>query len=102
MVATLSLPDQSLSGELVSLGSDDGGGTLIGLAPFDLASVGPGDVVYSSITGQPYSAYEYEYSTGNAMIGSNYYYTDVTGQAYTGEEVDYNGAGQLTRPLSPG
>jgi hypothetical protein len=102
VVATLSLPGQSLSGELVSLGSDDVGGTLIGLASFDLASVGPGDVVYSSITGKPYSAYEYEYSTGNAMIGSNYYYTDVTGQAYTGEEVDYNGAGQLTQTAFTG
>ena len=52
--------------------------------------------MYSSITGQPYSAHEYDYSAGNALIGSNFYYTDVTGQAYTGEVVDYNGAGQLT------
>jgi hypothetical protein len=129
VVATLSLPDQSLSGELVSLGSDGVGGTLIGLAPFDLVSVGPGDVVYSSITGQPYSAYEqlfddgvssgtdyfytnvtgepyssyeYDYSPGNAFIGSKFYYTGITGQAYTGEEVDYNGAGQLTRTAFTG
>jgi uncharacterized repeat protein (TIGR03803 family) len=54
------------------------------------------DYFFTNITDEPYSSYEYDYSAGNALIGSKFYYTDITGQAYTGEELDYNGAGLLT------
>ena len=54
------------------------------------------DYFFTNVTGEPYSSYEYDYSAGNALIGSKFDYTGVTGQAYTGEEVDYNGAGLLT------
>ena len=54
------------------------------------------DYFFTNVTGKPYSSYEYDYSAGNARIGSKFDYTGITGQAYTGEEVDYNGAGLLT------
>ena len=54
------------------------------------------DYFFTNVTGEPYSSYEYDYSAGNALIGSKFDYTGITGQAYTGEEVDYNGAGLLT------
>ena len=60
------------------------------------------DYFYTNVTGEPYSSYEYDYSAGNAVIGSKFYYTGITGQAYTGEEVDYNGAGLLTRTAFTG
>ena len=54
------------------------------------------DYFFTNITGEPYSSYEYDYSAGNALIGSKFDYTGITGQAYTGEQVDYNGPGLLT------
>ena len=60
------------------------------------------DYFYTNVTGEPYSSFEYDYSAGNALIGSKFYYTGITGQAYTGEEVDYNGAGLLTRTAFTG
>jgi hypothetical protein len=54
------------------------------------------DYFFTNVAGKPYSSYEYDYSGGNARIGSKFDYTGITGQAYTGVEVDYNGAGLLT------
>jgi hypothetical protein len=60
------------------------------------------DYFFTNVTDEPYSSYEYDYSAGNALVGSKFYYTDISGQAYTGEELDYNGAGLLTRDAFTG
>ena len=52
---------------------------------------------FTNVTGQPYSAYDYDYSAGNDFIGSKFFYTDVTGEPYTGYEYDYDGGGNVTR-----
>ena len=123
-VATFNDPGPTLSGEFVTLSSDGGGGTNIGVSAYPFVSVASGDVVVSAISGQAYSAYElfyqgrvyqgvdyffphvtgqayssyqYEYSAGADYIGSRFFFTGISNQNYHGEEIDYDGGGNVTR-----
>ena len=107
-------------GDLYAVATDASGNTDTVIAPYELMAGVSGqpysayeqlyddgvysgtDYFYTNVTGEPYSSYEYDYSAGDALIGSKFYYTGITGQAYTGEEVDYNGAGLLTRTAFTG
>jgi uncharacterized repeat protein (TIGR03803 family) len=107
-------------GDLYAVATDASGNTDTVIAPYELVAGVTGqpysayeqlyddgvysgtDYFYTNVTGEPYSSYEYDYSAGDALIGSKFYYTRITGQAYTGEEVDYNGAGLLTRTAFTG
>jgi YD repeat-containing protein len=59
------------------------------------AAGAPTAEVYSGVTGEPYSAFEYDYSSGN-FIASKFFYTAITSEPYTADEYDYDGAGRLT------
>ena len=100
--------------DLYAVAKDASGNTATAIAPYKLMAGVSGqpysayeqlyddgvysgtDYFFTNVTGQPYSSYEYDYSAGNALIGSKFYYTGITGQPYTGEVVDYDGAGLLT------
>ena len=100
--------------DLYAVAKDASGNTATAIAPYKLMAGVSGqpysayeqlyddgvysgtDYFFTNVTGQPYSSYEYDYSAGNALIGSKFDYTGITGQPYTGEVVDYNGAGLLT------
>jgi hypothetical protein len=92
VVATLKLAGESLSGELVTLSSDGAAGTAITLTPKSFVTVAPHDIVYSSISNKPYSAYEQVYD-GGSFLGTDYFYTTVAGQAYSAYEMDYSVGG---------
>jgi hypothetical protein len=121
VLATLTLTG-NLSGVLPIFTRDSTGGTLISLISVPAATASSDSV--SSVTGQPYTAYEelfnqgtfvgidyfftnppsgatyssyaYEYSAGNEFIGSGFDYANVTGEPYTGTQYNYDGAGGLT------
>jgi uncharacterized repeat protein (TIGR03803 family) len=100
--------------DLYAVATDASGATQTAIAPYELMASVTGqpysayeqlydngvfsgtDYFFTNVIGPSYSSYEYDYSAGNALIGSKFYYTRITGQAYTGEVVDYNGAGLLT------
>jgi hypothetical protein len=124
IVATLDFSG-SYSGEAFSSASDSAVGSNIGIAAAPYATPAPGDILftgvsgqsysayeeiystgtyegvdlfYTKVTGQPYSAYAYDYSAGNDFIGSKFFYTTVpTGANDKGYEYDYDGGGHVTR-----
>jgi hypothetical protein len=127
-VDTLALSGAYSDG-LFTLANDDGG-TLISFTAYPYLTVAPGDVIVANLSGRayaayeevygegtflgtdylfknppagsPFSAYQDDYSAGNALIGTQFYYSGITGKAYTGEEVDYNGAGLSTKAAFTG
>jgi ELWxxDGT repeat protein len=92
----------SLAGEAFTLSADPVAGTDITITAAPWASPAPGDVLFTDVPGQAYSAYQYDYAAGGGFVGSQFYYTTITGQPYSTEEIDYNGAGQLSRAAFSG
>ncbi len=91
----------SLAGEAFTLSADPTAGTHITLLAAAWANPQAGDVLFTDVPGQAYSAYQYNYTAGS-FVGSQFYYTGIAGQPYTAEEIDYNGGGQLTRAAFSG
>ncbi len=91
----------SLAGEAFTLSADPVAGTDVTLSAASWANPQAGDVLFTNVPGQAYSAYQYDYTAGS-LVGSQFYYTAIAGQPYTAEEIDYNGGGQLTRAAFSG
>ena len=91
----------SFAGEAFTLSADPVAGTDITLSAASWANPQPGDVLFTNVPGQAYSAYQYDYTAGS-FVGSQFYYTANTGKPYAVEEIDYNGGGQLTRAAFSG
>ena len=91
----------SLSGEAFTLAADPAAGTDVTLSAAPWANPQAGDVLFTDVPGQAYSAYQYDYIAGS-LVGSQFYYTAIAGQPYTAEEIDYNGGGQLIRAVFSG
>lgn len=59
-------------------------------------------LVFTGVTSQPYSSFEYDYSYdngawgGGSVVGQTYYYTNVEGQSYLSYEVNLDGTGAPT------
>jgi len=52
---------------------------------------------FSGVVGQPYTAYEYDYVSGNGILsGSKYFYTNIPNQDYSSYETDLDATGAVS------
>jgi hypothetical protein len=118
VVATISVPGQTLAGELITLAAS-ASGTAVGFTAAPFIDVPDGDVLFSGLKGRAYTAYqsvyddgafagidydfnvsasggyEDDYTSGNDFVGSKVYSDNAA--SYATAETDYDGAGRATR-----
>jgi hypothetical protein len=53
-------------------------------------------------SGASYSSYETDYNFANALVGDKFFFTNIQGQSYTGEQEDFDANGDLSEVLLTG
>ena len=90
VVSSQTFSGDLFSGNIETVASDGASGTFLGLLPLAFVNVASGDIVYSNVQGQPYTAFEQLFA-GSAYLGADYIYTTVpNGATYTDYETKFS------------